>query len=1045
MHIRTTQDPSNDQHFSAVPAQSPGSLNHVADPNAPPSNDENEEYGPTNFHPEFRSYSKRVSTQKVISSPLEPSYSERFPAQVFSSNPQPNSHQSQLQHQAPSRPHQHKRIGSPHGLNFSHYQAPLNHSTASGHTASKVTLETNVNDEEQLVFSDSSNSVNRESKYSNKSRPPMPPGDSMGRGVNISSITSIETPMMPANPKNRTARYSAGYFSKPPRKGSFSPEPRTNLNDEIPPVPPLPEELFMGKHVIHPTGKKDKGNYRMSMHIPSATTTRHVNNRKSIGSDLARKIDSFQDNKYPVFSIDDPGFSPSKQTHPDTSISFRQTNSPHTQPSHLPSVQTEPQSPRSREPSLNSKAPSHMPASQPLINESYPEFPNPQNSRQSIGSFHAFSDPSDKFLSQPHGEISSTAEASQTIETTLAAGPSAPYISASHTKESNSNMQSSIATGFYQSNNFGNNPFSDLILDDAHSLPKVPFATRPRNNSSPSATNFVPPINTAIAATTATARKSSIASVNSTSNPTQSTQSTRPLSTQSPNSRKSSITNILSDNSSQPSSLRKSSITGTAHTVSTPTSFTDRSRNSSASVKITTSPVVPTLPSAISASTAASPQGFQSILSRNSIASMVSGDSSVLHGMPHGLSHHASVNSSPKSIPSVPSIPVAHSRGSSSLNDTDASVLPLPLSKTSSFNSTDEALVSTPSLAKLVNVTSAPMTDFSAFNSLDADAMQTSSQLVKSQTMTNLSTTPVSASSTTPSTPVAGGQSSAKRLNLSSLAKSPYRPLNRPAHVYPQSNKKAVVDEDMDKANSVKIRSKSTVAKQWNNISTSLSSSSKRLLLSPFSSEFRRASQAEKAQNPSSTARTDMPPRRPLPAEPHMPLTMPDKEEISDYQAEIQNIMKHLVKTMPDEERIMKRYEEAKKNGLIKDPVTPSLAARTQRLNMYERGEILDYRNVFFCGRPDIKKISGDIRHATNNYGFDDSNGDYQVVPGDHIAYRYEILGVLGKGSFGKVLKCIDHKNGKLVAVKLIINRKRFHMQALVEADILRTLSQWVS
>ena len=42
--------------------------------------------------------------------------------------------------------------------------------------------------------------------------------------------------------------------------------------------------------------------------------------------------------------------------------------------------------------------------------------------------------------------------------------------------------------------------------------------------------------------------------------------------------------------------------------------------------------------------------------------------------------------------------------------------------------------------------------------------------------------------------------------------------------------------------------------------------------------------------------------------------------------------------------------------------MTPSLAARSHRLNIYERGEILDYRNVYFCGKPGIKKISGDIR-----------------------------------------------------------------------------------
>ena len=44
------------------------------------------------------------------------------------------------------------------------------------------------------------------------------------------------------------------------------------------------------------------------------------------------------------------------------------------------------------------------------------------------------------------------------------------------------------------------------------------------------------------------------------------------------------------------------------------------------------------------------------------------------------------------------------------------------------------------------------------------------------------------------------------------------------------------------------------------------------------------------------------------------------------------------------------------------------------------------------------------------NNGFDDVNGDYKVVIGDHIGYRYEIVEFLGKGSFGTALGCIDHK-----------------------------------
>lgn len=35
------------------------------------------------------------------------------------------------------------------------------------------------------------------------------------------------------------------------------------------------------------------------------------------------------------------------------------------------------------------------------------------------------------------------------------------------------------------------------------------------------------------------------------------------------------------------------------------------------------------------------------------------------------------------------------------------------------------------------------------------------------------------------------------------------------------------------------------------------------------------------------------------------------------------------------------------------------------------------------------------------NYGFDNENQEYNVVMHEHLAYRYEVVKRLGKGSFG--------------------------------------------
>jgi len=74
---------------------------------------------------------------------------------------------------------------------------------------------------------------------------------------------------------------------------------------------------------------------------------------------------------------------------------------------------------------------------------------------------------------------------------------------------------------------------------------------------------------------------------------------------------------------------------------------------------------------------------------------------------------------------------------------------------------------------------------------------------------------------------------------------------------------------------------------------------------------------------------------------------------------------------------------------------------------------------VYFVG-PNAKKQQSMLESANNN-GYDDDQGSYVHVPHDHVAYRYEVLRMLGKGSFGQVVKVYDHRERISVALKMVL------------------------
>ena len=129
----------------------------------------------------------------------------------------------------------------------------------------------------------------------------------------------------------------------------------------------------------------------------------------------------------------------------------------------------------------------------------------------------------------------------------------------------------------------------------------------------------------------------------------------------------------------------------------------------------------------------------------------------------------------------------------------------------------------------------------------------------------------------------------------------------------------------------------------------------------------------------------------------------------------------------------------AEGEGVGSAGLSPAMAIqhRGSKLVDSELSEILDYPLVYFFGEKDVK-VKIDI--SKPNRGYDDDRGDYKVQMGDHLAFRFELLENIGKGSFGQVFKSKDHKKGTITAVKIIRNKKRFQQQAKIEIKILNRL-----
>ena len=110
---------------------------------------------------------------------------------------------------------------------------------------------------------------------------------------------------------------------------------------------------------------------------------------------------------------------------------------------------------------------------------------------------------------------------------------------------------------------------------------------------------------------------------------------------------------------------------------------------------------------------------------------------------------------------------------------------------------------------------------------------------------------------------------------------------------------------------------------------------------------------------------------------------------------------------------------------------TQALLLYPDYLSNLEKNEISKYEAVYFFGN-NIEKLE--------NYS--DDNGVYKVVYGDHLAYRYELIEFLGKGTFGQVYKCFDYKREILVAVKILKKNHKIRRQGENEIKNLEMINE---
>lgn len=147
-----------------------------------------------------------------------------------------------------------------------------------------------------------------------------------------------------------------------------------------------------------------------------------------------------------------------------------------------------------------------------------------------------------------------------------------------------------------------------------------------------------------------------------------------------------------------------------------------------------------------------------------------------------------------------------------------------------------------------------------------------------------------------------------------------------------------------------------------------------------------------------------------------------------------------------DARRANAAYEVDPQSGPLK---RKRVATRQQIANEAKRKEIEAHGDAFSNYQapprptikcPDVQVPVKQDKSWTSNRKVDDDDGHYIIVPDSDLTERYQVVRLLGQGTFGKVVQAKDRRKNTHVAIKIIRSVQKYRDASRIELRVLSTL-----